>query len=69
MYKYLISVADCEPTGNISNGRLVYIERSAKNYIYYRCDEGYHLNGPLSRVCESGGIWRGIEPTCHGEIL
>ena len=32
--------------------------------VVYKCDEGYSLIGPSTRVCQSSGNWSGEEPVC-----
>lgn len=37
------------------------------NVIRYMCEEGYFLNGPRKRQCQSSGKWSGANPTCEGK--
>lgn len=34
--------------------------------IRYECEDGYILNGPTRRQCQSNGKWSGLDPTCEG---
>lgn len=33
--------------------------------LSYRCDEGLHLLGSKTRVCQESGQWTGTEPKCY----
>ena len=40
--------------------------------VVYKCDEGYSLIGPSTRICQSNGEWSGEEPFCerkHAVVL
>jgi len=30
----------------------------------YQCDDGYMLNGDMTRVCQADETWSGSDPTC-----
>ena len=32
--------------------------------VDYKCAEGFKLQGPSNRTCQSGGTWSGQAPTC-----
>ena len=35
----------------------------------YSCDNGYYLEGYMSRTCESNATWSGDEPLCEGRTV
>ena len=70
-YLYHVDAAtiSCGHPGNITNGKVI-LDNGTKligSIIYYKCDEGYRLNGPPYRTCGQYG-WIGREPSC-GEIF
>ena len=30
----------------------------------FACDAGYHLEGPMNRMCMENGNWNDVTPTC-----
>ena len=63
----LCLVVDCGHPGDITNGKVDVSESTLGEWISYSCDEGYFLNGPYLRTCQSNGTWSGNKPTCEGE--
>ena len=46
---------------------LVESDRRIKGAAIYQCHEGYkHVQGNLTMVCSSVGMWGGEEPVCEG---
>ena len=35
--------------------------------VTYACDTGFNLVGIVRRVCQSGGMWSGSDPTCQSK--
>ena len=35
----------------------------------YTCDIGFRLVGDVGRVCQSNGLWSGVNPACQGMSL
>lgn len=35
----------------------------------YTCDTGFRLVGDVGRVCQSDGLWSGMNPICQGMSL
>ena len=35
----------------------------------YDCDEGFELEGPQRRTCQSNGAWSGRVPTCKRKFV
>ena len=35
----------------------------------YTCDVGFELVGNVERVCQSNGLWSGMNPACQGMNL
>ena len=58
----------CGHPGSITNGKVILDNGTIIDpTVYYKCDEGYRLNGPSYRTCRQYG-WSGREPSC-GEIF
>ncbi|KAJ6652285.1 hypothetical protein lerEdw1_012753 [Lerista edwardsae] len=34
--------------------------------VWFSCEPGYTLRGPLQRVCQANGSWSGTQPECEG---
>lgn len=32
--------------------------------VSYLCDDGYMVQGLISRLCEASGVWSGEDPVC-----
>ena len=54
-----------KPSFVISNGRMIDTDFSFNATIRYVCDEGYHIDGPTTRVCGADGQWRNTIPVCE----
>ena len=48
----------------IPSGVVCYNRTTAGSEAVYICDDGFHQNGALTRVCQSGGVWNGSLPQC-----
>ena len=48
----------------IPNGVVCYNRTTAGSKAAYICDDGFHRDGAVTRVCQSGGIWNGSTPQC-----
>ena len=58
----------CPELSDIPGGHVEVSNRTVGSIATYMCDEGYHLEGDMSRTCEDdgdvSGVWSGEEPTC-----
>ena len=59
---------DCGDPDYIMNGKVI-VDKGTEidSTVYYKCDEGYRLNGLSYRTCGRYG-WSGREPSC-GELF
>ena len=48
----------------IPSGVVCYSQTTAGSEAVYICDDGFHQNGAVTRVCQSGGVWTGSAPQC-----
>ena len=63
----LISVVTCPSLADPENGRVIQTTTQSKPYqtvVNISCDEGYRLEGSVSRMCLSDGTWSGVETHC-----
>ena len=65
MWFCLIAV-DCGALPLVQNGHTVTSGIVFQSVASYLCDNGYYLDGPMNRTCESNATWSGDEPVCKG---
>ena len=51
-------------TMTIPSGVVCYNRMTAGSEADYLCDDGFHQNGAVRRVCQSNGVWNGRIPQC-----
>lgn len=57
--------ADCGPLGNIQYGSVNTVAGTKFGDVAtYTCDNGYRLEGPVTRTCMATGNWTASEPDC-----
>ena len=63
---YFLCYTDCGDLTSPIDGTVSTVNGTTylQNAIY-NCDSGFDMNGNVSRVCEDGGTWSGIAPTCQ----
>ena len=59
----------CEDRGftntlRISSGVVCYSTTVAGSEAVYSCDDGFHQNSAVTRVCQSNGVWNGSMFQC-----
>ena len=60
-------VITCPSLADPENGRALQTATQRKPYltvVNISCDEGYRLEGSVSRMCLSDGTWSGVETHC-----
>ena len=57
----------CEEPAPVENGHIMGSEFWEGKQITYKCNKGYQLRGPLTRVCKETGNWTMEKPVCEGE--
>jgi len=61
------SATGCGDPGTPANGiRTLTRGTTLGSVVTYECIEGYSLEGPSSRVCQSSGTWSATLPSCKG---
>jgi len=62
-------VIDCGPLSDPINGTVEFtISTILGSQAFYRCMEGFLLNGNGVRMCQENGTWTGSDPTCEREL-
>ena len=51
------------------NGTVTWTSLTEGGVATYVCDDGFELEGSMTRTCESSGMWSGEEPMCRGMII
>ena len=57
----------CRQLSNPANGRVEISNKNIGGIATYFCNSGFNLVGAKTRVCQSGGEWSGIAPSCQGK--
>ena len=57
----------CPELMNPENGQVDNNGMTENSTATYSCDNGYTLNGPLTRTCSSDGVWSESEPSCQSK--
>ena len=59
---------DCGSVNSISDGHVSFNETTLGNTASYSCNQGYVLEGSVSRLCQPVVVgWSGQEPTCKSK--
>ena len=61
-----IAGGTCPALSAPANGQMFDL---GNNTNYFKCNDGYILNGDSSRNCQDTGIWTGTEATCEADGL
>ena len=51
------------------NGAVTWTSLTEGSVATYVCDDGFELEGNMTRTCESSGMWSGEEPMCRGMLI
>ena len=49
---------------SLRNGIRIGTDLSEGSTVYFECNDGYVLQGDMSRMCRNDGKWTGENPTC-----
>lgn len=60
------TVVQCPSLSSPSNGRVRVSGRTPGSEARYSCNEGYQLEGSVTRRCLNEGVWSSQEPICIG---
>ena len=58
------TISSCTPPNSPTNGSAVVMDKGGKGYnntIVYSCDDGFKVDGPQHRLCNSTGQWADSE--------
>ena len=66
---FFVIAVRCDRLIAPTNGRVEAPLRTVNSQAIYFCDDGYFLQGPSSRICQSNGDWSGNAPVCVGEFV
>ena len=51
------------------NGAVTWPSLTVGSIATYTCDDGFELEGSMTRTCESSAMWSGDEPICIGMFV
>lgn len=68
-YTTHVTASSCGPLDNPANGQVTISGSTIGATATYTCNRGYVLRGVVSRVCQTTGVWSGVEPICEGKQL
>ena len=57
-------VVDCGSLLNPQNGAVNTSGTTLNSVANYSCNEGYEINGTMTRTCGDDGNWSMVEPNC-----
>ena len=60
---FLIAVVTCPPLIDPENG-MVTFSQNVGDVATYMCNDGFYLNGSMTRLCQSNGMWSDEAPLC-----
>ena len=60
---FLITVVTCPPLIDPENG-MVTFSQNVGDVATYMCNGGFYLNGSMTRLCQSNGMWSDEAPLC-----
>ncbi len=64
------SVVDCGPLTDPTNGMVDIPTTTFESTATYSCtNNGYTLNGDMTRTCLATGDWSGSEPACDSTLI
>ena len=61
---FFFTGVDCSTPKQLHDGTISYDGTGYNMVVEYKCDEGYSLTGSSKQVCQSSGMWSGVEPFC-----
>ena len=62
-----IPVVVCPELMDPDNGQVELSDTVFGSAATYSCDDGYNLNGSVSRMCMADGQWSGLDPACQSK--
>ena len=65
---FVMTAKDCGVLASPMNGSSVGSKTTYPNKITFSCDEGFALEGSISRTCLSNGSWSGVQTVCQGTV-
>ena len=63
---YLFPYPACPAILDPPNGAVTWTSLTEGGVATYVCDDGFELEGNMTRTCESSDMWSGEEPMCRG---
>lgn len=57
-------VLSCGSLSSPDNGHVTLTGTTVNSTATYGCNSSYVISGNNTRLCQSDGVWSGIEPTC-----
>ena len=63
-----VTVVDCGPLSNPTNGGVTTTGTIYQSTAIYNCNNGYIRSGGQTRTCQANGEWSGSEPACNREF-
>ena len=59
----------CPALSDPMNGIVTWTSLTVGGVATYVCDDGFELDGSMTRTCESSGMWSGEKPVCRGMLI
>ncbi|XP_070562115.1 clotting factor C-like [Ptychodera flava] len=47
------------------NGRIIGRNSTYDQFVWFKCDDGYYMDGFMTRLCTEDGTWTGVQPHCY----
>ena len=64
----MIAEIRCDALEPLPNGNYNSVAGRPGDIVMFTCDEGYRLNGDLTRQCNADSLWTGSMPTCESMV-
>jgi hypothetical protein len=64
----IFKAQSCGPPDDVKNGHREGSVFTFTSKVTYHCNQGYQLDGPANRYCQSNGTWSGDAPSCERKL-
>ena len=70
LFVWILSVLaiNCGKLSEPLNGTMTGSKTTYPNEAGFKCDEGFELQGSITRKCEANGQWSGEDVKCQGTV-
>ena len=70
IFEYLFLAISCPALQPLKHGTVepgLHVN-GCQDTVYFSCDLGYNIEGPLAITCEEDGRWSNEQPVCESEL-